>query len=120
MTHEPVANENDREILTRRSLFERHNSELGPFPAYNNLTSLDTSHQRQVMNELVEMQTADGARIERAIAAGDFRSVNPFVAEKVRAGLINWFPIWYSPGGRSTPTEIADNHSHLFLNGLLP
>lgn len=120
MTHGEIANENDREIQTRRSLFERHVSELGPFPAYHNLTSLARTHQSQVMQELTEMQSEDEKRIARAIAAGDFRQVDAFIAEKVRAGLINWFPIWYSAKGRSTPTEIADNHSNLFLNGLLP
>lgn len=120
LTHEKTRNYNDREILTRRSLFERHVSELGPFPAYHNLTSLARTHQTHVMEELTDMQGQDQARIESAIEAGDFREVDPFIAEKVRAGLINWFPVWYSTDGRATPTEVADNHSHLFLNGLKP
>jgi len=119
-THEKASNLNDQEILTRRSLFERHISDLGPFPAYHNLTSLARSHQTHVMEELDDMQSADKSRIARAVEAGDFREVDPFIAEKVRAGLINWFPVWYSPSGRYTPTEVADNHSNLFLNGLRP
>lgn len=120
LTHVESRNMNDREILTRRSLFERHVSDLGPFPAYHNLTSLARSHQTHVMSELEEVQTQDRDRIAFGIKQGDFRKVDPFIAEKVRAGLINWFPIWYSTNGRATPTEVADNHSYLFLNGLKP
>jgi hypothetical protein len=72
------------------------------------------------MSELEEVQTQDRDRIAFGIKQGDFREVDPFIAEKVRAGLINWFPIWYSTNGRATPTEVADNHSYLFLNGLKP
>lgn len=113
-----VSNYNEREILTRRSLFERHISELGPFPVYTNVRALEGSRQRAVMKQLEEMQSGDVARIERGIAAGDYRQVDAFIAEKVRAGLINWFPIWYSSEGRATPTEVADNHSDIFLNGI--
>ncbi|XOV88024.1 MAG: TetR/AcrR family transcriptional regulator [Pseudomonadota bacterium] len=109
---------NQREVLTRRSLFERHVSELGPFPVYTNVKALEGVRQKQVMRELEATQSSDQARIRAAIEAGELRQVDPFIAEKVRAGLINWFPIWYSPNGRATPTEVADNHSDLFLNGI--
>lgn len=118
LTHVTTDDYNEREVLTRRSLFERHISDLGPFPAYHNLTALPNELQVHVMEGLEGLQTQDRERIERAIDAGDFREVDPFIAEKVRAGLINWFPIWYSADGRYTPTEVADNHSWLFLNGL--
>lgn len=119
-THKKAENLNDQEILTRRSLFERHVSDLGPFPAYQNLTALARTHQTHVMEELGAMQSDDQNRIAYAIDQGDFRAVDAYIAEKVRAGLINWFPVWYSSSGRYPPTEVADNHSHLFLNGLEP
>lgn len=109
---------NQREILTRRSLFERHVSDLGPFPVYNNVRALEGAHQQQIMDQLEDMQNDDIERIDLAIAAGNYRTVDSFIAEKVRAGLINWFPIWYSPSGRATPTEVADNHSDIYLNGI--
>lgn len=118
LTHVNTQDYNEREILTRRSLFERHVSDLGPFPAYHNLTSLAGRHQSHIMEDLTNIQSEDRDRIASAIKAGDFREVDPFIAEKVRAGLINWFPVWYSAEGRYTPTEVADNHSWLFLNGL--
>jgi AcrR family transcriptional regulator len=117
-THVQTRDFNEREILTRRSLFERHVSDLGPFPAYHNLSSLEGHHHTNMMEDMTEIQNEDRDRIARATTAEDFREVDPFVAEKVRAGLINWFPVWYSPAGRYTPTEVADNHSWLFLNGL--
>ena len=113
---EPADN-NEHEVLMRRSLFERHISDLGPFPVYNNVRALEGPHQQTVLSQLEDSQNSDMNRIQQAIAAGDFRETDGFIAEKVRAGLINWFPIWFAPG-RSTPTEVADNHSDIFLNGI--
>lgn len=111
------ADDNEHEVLVRRSLFERHISEMGPFPVYTNVQALEGTHHQQVMGQLADKRLSDKDRIERGTAAGDFRQVDSFIAEKVRAGLMNWFPIWYTTD-RFTPTEVADNHSEIFLNGI--
>jgi len=108
---------NEHEVLIRRAVFERHVSELGPFPVYSNVRALEGAHQQKILKQLDDVVSGDARRIEQAIAVGDFRQTDYFIAEKVRAGLINWFPIWYSPG-RISPTEVADNHSDIFLNGI--
>ncbi|MBX3707208.1 MAG: TetR/AcrR family transcriptional regulator [Pseudomonadales bacterium] len=110
----------EREVLWRRSLFERHVSEHGPFPTYHHVTFLAPAHRDEIMAELMKQQAADVKIVGDAVEAGFYRRVEPFLAEKVRAGLTNWFPTWYSPAGRATPTEVADNHSRLFLYGLKP
>jgi len=110
----------DREVLTRRSLFERHISELGPFPAYHNVTFLSGARSDQLFQELNDFSTGDERNIKKAIEQKYFREVNTYIAEKIRSALLNWFPIWYSSQGSATPSEIADNHSQLFLNGLKP
>jgi AcrR family transcriptional regulator len=46
--------------------------------------------------------------IERGIAVGRFRPVDPHVAALAVAGMRNWTAWWYKPDGRLTPTEIAD------------
>ena len=106
------------EILWRRSLFERHTSEHGPFPTYHHVTFLEPTHREEIMADLLAQQRSDTNIVQRAIADGIYRKVEPFLAEKVRAGLTNWFPTWYSPSGRATPSDVADNHSNIFLFGL--
>jgi AcrR family transcriptional regulator len=46
--------------------------------------------------------------IERGIAVGTFRPVDPHVAALAIAGMRNWTAWWYKPDGRLTPAEIAD------------
>jgi AcrR family transcriptional regulator len=110
----------EREIHWRRALFERHISEHGPFPTYHHVTFLSATHHEEIMTELMSQQHLDVGIVGRAIRDGHYRKVDEYVAEKVRAGLTNWFPTWYSPNGRASPTEVADNHSQLFLYGLRP
>ena len=46
--------------------------------------------------------------IERGIAVGTFRPVDPHVAALGISGMRNWSAWWYKPDGRLTQTEIAD------------
>lgn len=110
----------EREVLWRRSLFERHVSDLGPFPTYHHVTFLAPAHRDEILGELMHQQEADVRIVQRGIDSGHYRPVDAFLAEKIRAGLTNWFPTWYSKTGRASPTEVADNHSSLFLYGLRP
>ena len=49
----------EREILWRRSLFERHVSEYGPFPTYHHVTFLAPAHRQEIMDELMRQQETD-------------------------------------------------------------
>ncbi len=115
-TQDPV----EREILQRRSLFERHVTEDGPFPTYHHVTFLNPEHREEIMGELMRMQQVDENIVANGMAQSQYRDVDTYLAEKVRAGLTNWFPTWYSPKGRATPAEVADNHSYILLFGLAP
>jgi AcrR family transcriptional regulator len=110
----------EREILWRRSLFERHVSDHGPFPTYHHVTFLAPVHRQEVLGELMQQQAADVGIVQKGIDGGYYRPLEAFLVEKIRAGLTNWFPTWYSASGRASPTEVADNHSSLFLYGLQP
>ncbi|HEX7036105.1 MAG TPA: TetR/AcrR family transcriptional regulator [Pseudomonadales bacterium] len=118
--HIETADPVERELLWRRSLFERHISEYGPFPTYHHVTFLREDHRREVMDELMRQQQTDVNIVQKAMDSGVYRPMEAFLVEKVRAGLTNWFPTWYSQEGRATPSEVADNHSRLFLYGLKP
>jgi AcrR family transcriptional regulator len=118
--HLQPQNPMERETLWRRSLFERHISVYGPFPTYHHVIFLEPDHRDEIMGELMKQQAADVQIVQAAIDSGHYRPVDAFLAEKIRAGLTNWFPTWYAATGRATPTAVADNHSNLLLYGLAP
>jgi AcrR family transcriptional regulator len=58
--------------------------------------------------------------IERGIEDGTFRwSLNPKVAVLTILGALNWAPEWFSPNGRASAGEVADQIADGLLNGLV-
>jgi AcrR family transcriptional regulator len=45
--------------------------------------------------------------IGSGVATGDFRVADPRAATLAIGGMISWAYVWYRPGGRMTPDEIA-------------
>lgn len=58
------------------------------------------------------------AILDRGVASGAFRDVDPVVVKAV-LGLHNYSYIWLRPHGRLSPEEIADHFCDLILEGLL-
>jgi AcrR family transcriptional regulator len=58
--------------------------------------------------------------IETGIAEGTLqRSLNPKVAVLTILGALNWAPEWFSPNGRASAHQIADQIADSLLNGLV-
>ncbi|WP_176594244.1 TetR/AcrR family transcriptional regulator [Sphingobium sp. EM0848] len=57
--------------------------------------------------------------IERGIATGKFRPVDPHIAALAIAGMRNWAAWWYSADGRLTAQEIAEIISDLAVRSVL-
>lgn len=53
--------------------------------------------------------------LEQVTAAG----INRQVAAYALFGMMNWIYTWYKPSGPVTPDRLADDLTHLFLNGFL-
>jgi AcrR family transcriptional regulator len=51
-------------------------------------------------------------------AAGVFRASDPVIVNGL-LGFANFVFMWYRPGGRLTPDQIADQYADVLLNGLL-
>jgi hypothetical protein len=47
------------------------------------------------------------ALIEAGIAAGEFEVDDPRLATLAIGGMMSWAYVWYRPGGRLAPDEIA-------------
>jgi AcrR family transcriptional regulator len=56
--------------------------------------------------------------IERGVAAGVFRAVDPQLAALAVFGMCNWAYQWYQPGGRLTADELADAFFDLLFRGV--
>jgi TetR/AcrR family transcriptional regulator, cholesterol catabolism regulator len=58
--------------------------------------------------------------IESGIADGTLQqSLNPKVAVLTILGALNWAPEWFSPTGRASASEVADQIADSLLNGLI-
>ena len=57
--------------------------------------------------------------IERGIAIGKFRPVDPHVASLTIAGMCNWTSWWFKPEGRMHRHEIADVIAEMAVRSLL-
>jgi TetR/AcrR family transcriptional regulator, cholesterol catabolism regulator len=62
----------------------------------------------QFDNELAEL-------IEAGVAAGEFRIADARMATLAIGGMMSWVYIWYRPGGRLQPAQIAESMSSYAL-----
>ena len=58
--------------------------------------------------------------IEDGTRAGEFKKVNVKLAGFAILGSINWIPKWFRPTGSLSSTQIAEQMSDYFLDGLAP
>lgn len=57
--------------------------------------------------------------IERGIADGSIRQIDPKLAVFTFMGAINWLPRWFTPDGRLSGHEIANAITDMLLSGLI-
>jgi AcrR family transcriptional regulator len=58
--------------------------------------------------------------VEKGIAEGTLQeSLNPKVAVLTILGALNWAPEWFSPHGRASAIQVADQIADSLLNGLV-
>lgn len=58
--------------------------------------------------------------IERCVAEGSIRAVDPKLTAFTLAGALSWVGRWYRPDGALDPRQIADRCCELLLTGLRP
>ncbi|MEJ8570027.1 TetR/AcrR family transcriptional regulator [Microbaculum marinum] len=56
--------------------------------------------------------------ITEGIEADQFRAVDPQLTAFAVIGMSNWTALWYSPGGRMSPNEIAKALVNLLVRGI--
>lgn len=56
--------------------------------------------------------------IAQGVASGEFGRVDPAQTAIVILSALNGIATWYSPDGKLTPAQIADQHADLFIRAL--
>lgn len=74
------------------------------------------ARQLQALRERVEQVWR--SVVEEGEAAGIFRKSDPVIINGLLS-FANFVFMWYRPGGRLTPDEIADQYANVLLDGLL-
>jgi len=76
----------------------------------------ERARELQALRERVEQVWADVVR--EGEDAGVFRPSDPVIVNGLLS-FANFVFMWYRPGGRLTPDEIADQYANVLLDGLL-
>jgi AcrR family transcriptional regulator len=77
------------------------------------LQVVNRGHQRRYDRAVREM-------VQAAVADGSFRDVDPADVSRALFGAFNGIPVWFTSGGKRTPSRIADDFLLLLLTGLAP
>ena len=80
---------------------------------------LGDSYLDQYLSRRDQFEKSVRAIVNQGVDEGVFRKVDTTISVQAILGMVNWMTRWYRPSGRLTPTQIADEFSDLFLNGLL-
>lgn len=99
--------ENKLEGGARFRFADRIQSEL---PAQ--LVASFAKSRRRVFSLYVEI-------IQQGIETGEFREVDAKIIAFSVLGMVNWTAWWYSPSGRKSASEIADDMTELVVRGIV-
>lgn len=82
---------------------------------------LTDANQRRVRRARRAMHDAVLELVRDAQARGEFEAVSsPEMVTFTLFGVINELPVWYQPGGKKRPADIAEELSRLLLAALTP
>lgn len=79
---------------------------------------LDPEHLDEVIQHRRTYTSLWRRALANGVASGTFTTSNLTIATVSLLGLLNYMYLWYRPGGRLTPGEIAEQFADLILYGL--
>jgi AcrR family transcriptional regulator len=92
--------------------------ELGACAVLMEVDALTPDDRKRIIARRDEFERRFIKMIKEGIADGTVVPVDPKLAVFTFMGAINWIPRWYSPEGRFSGTEIAENVANLLLDGM--
>lgn len=97
----------------------RMNEELPGSLAHLEIEALDERERRAVRARRTAYEHHLRRVIERGIASGVFRAVDPKLATFALLGAVNWSVKWFRPGGERSAGEVGAEFGELVVRGLL-
>jgi len=82
------------------------------------LRNLSTAHLKEIIGIRDHLDSIVSKIIRKGIDAGEFAEIDEKIACFAISSMIIRSRIWFSPGGRLSPDEIANIMSQIALNGL--
>jgi len=92
--------------------------ELGACVVLTQIDALRPQDRRAVVSRRDAFETEFIRIINEGIADGTLRPMDPKLAVFTFMGVINWMTLWYKPGGRLTPKEIAQEMAQILMRGM--
>ena len=83
------------------------------------VSALAPRHRGEVIAARDRYEQALRDIVQRGVAAGEFRAVDPKLAVFAILGAINWVARWYSPAGSVHPSGLGAHYADHLLRGLL-
>jgi AcrR family transcriptional regulator len=111
------ASENLLEIMSDvTELMRTHRGHVRTF--FEHYRELSGEHQETIRTKRDAYQDMVQSVVERGIAAGEFRALDPRLTTLALFGMCNWAYHWYSRTGPLSTREIAEFFCDLLLEGL--
>ncbi|MFV0316740.1 MAG: TetR/AcrR family transcriptional regulator [Microthrixaceae bacterium] len=87
---------------------------LHEFPNMTGEDAVRLHAKRHAFEGIVE------STIERGVASGEFRDVNPKIASRAWLGIHDYTYLWLRPEGELSAADVAEQFGDMFLSGMLP
>lgn len=115
-----AANPAEGIVLHYRYLYLAHGSMLGPFPLFNARPSLKPQHRRLIELRNNGSRYRGQRRVERAIAEGWFRDLDPHIVQPLFGGMLYRVSSGYGSGDPESLAALARENTRLVFEGLTP
>jgi len=115
-----AANPAEGIVLHYRYLYLAHGSVLGPFPLYNARPSLKPQHRRLIDMRNNGVRYRGQRRVERAIAEGWFRALDPHIVQPLFGGMLYRLSSGPESIDAASLATLATENTRLVFEGLAP
>ena len=94
------------------------NEELGGYGVIAEIGALRPTDRKQIVARRNKLDQRFMRMVERGMADGSIREVDPRMLVFTFLGAIQLIPNWFSPEGRLTGREVAEAITDILMNGL--
>lgn len=94
-------------LLVGRTFIELMTSEIGACAILAELDALEPANRQIIAARRDKFTRRFRKLIEKGIADGSIRSVDPSLTVLFFLGAVNWMTVWYNPDGSKSGKEIA-------------